>query len=76
MSDSMVAVRFRAEARDSLRRVHTDSEAEFASYPMGIGAKRPGRDANHSPPSIVRSMNAWSYTSSPPHVLMARCLIN
>jgi hypothetical protein len=37
-------------------RVHNGSGAHQASYPMGIGAlslgvKRPGREADHSPPS-------------------------
>jgi hypothetical protein len=40
--------------------VQTGSEAHPASYPMGIGGPgpggkaRPGRDANHSPPSSGR----------------------
>jgi hypothetical protein len=34
--------------------VQTGSEAHPASYPMGTGGKaRPGRDANHSPPSCA-----------------------
>jgi len=28
--------------------------------------KRPGREADHSPPSRVKVKNAWSYTSTPP----------
>jgi hypothetical protein len=30
--------------------------------------KRPGRDANHPPPSSAKVKNAWSYTSNPPYV--------
>jgi hypothetical protein len=38
---------------------------------MGTGAlspgiKRPGREADHSPPSSAEVKNAWSYISTPP----------
>jgi hypothetical protein len=51
-----------------------------ASYPMGTGAlsldlKRPGREADHSPPSSAEFENAWSYTSTPQYVFMAWCLV-
>jgi hypothetical protein len=47
------------------------SGAHPASYPIGIrgsfpGLKRPGREADHSPPSSAKVKNAWSYTSIPP----------
>jgi len=29
------------------------------------GAKRLGREADHSPPSSAEAKNAWSYTSIP-----------
>jgi hypothetical protein len=49
----------------------TDSGANPASYPMGTGGsftgvKRPGRDADQSPPSSAEVKNMWSYTSIPP----------
>jgi hypothetical protein len=52
-----------------------------ASYPMGTrdsfsGVKRPGREANHSPPSSAEFKNAWSYTSTPQYVFMVWCLVN
>jgi hypothetical protein len=48
-------------------RVQTDSGTHPASYPMGtLGAKRPGREADHSSLSVPRSKNAWSYTSTLP----------
>jgi hypothetical protein len=52
-------------------RVQNGSEALPSSYPMGTGAlslgvKRPGREANHSPPSSAEVKNAWSCTSTPP----------
>jgi len=30
------------------------------------GAKRQGREADHSPPPNSKVKNAWSYTSTPP----------
>jgi hypothetical protein len=32
---------------------------------VSLGIKRPGREVDHSPPSIVEVKNAWSYTSTP-----------
>jgi hypothetical protein len=51
-------------------RVQNGSGAHPASYPMGTrgsfpGVKRPGREADHSPPS-AEVKNAWSYTATPP----------
>jgi hypothetical protein len=53
-----------------LHRFQTGSGAHSASYPMGTGSpsagvKRPGREANHSPPPSAEVKNAWSYTSTP-----------
>jgi hypothetical protein len=51
--------------------VQISSEAHPASYPMGIGGPfpgskaRPGRDADHTPPSSARS-RMRSYSLSPP----------
>jgi hypothetical protein len=33
---------------------------------LSLGVKRPGRKADHSPPSSAEVKNAWSYTSTPP----------
>jgi hypothetical protein len=33
---------------------------------FSLGVKRPGRDANHSPPPSAEVKNSWSYTSTPP----------
>jgi hypothetical protein len=51
-----------------------------ASYPMLTGepfssVKIPGCQVYHSPPSSAEVTNTWSYTCTPPYVLMARCLI-
>jgi hypothetical protein len=48
----------------------TGSGAHPASYPVGSrdpspGVKRPGREADHSPPSSAEVKNAWCYTSTP-----------
>jgi hypothetical protein len=40
-----------------------------------VGVKRPGREADHSPPSSVEVKNAWSYTSTPQYIFMAWCLV-
>jgi hypothetical protein len=40
-----------------------------------LGVKRPGRDADHSPPSSAEVKNAWSYTSTIQHVFVAWCLV-
>jgi hypothetical protein len=50
-------------------RVQTGSGTHPASYPMGIrgsffGMKRPGREADRSPPSSAEVKNAWSYAST------------
>jgi hypothetical protein len=52
-------------------RVQNGSGTHPASYPMGTrgsfpGVKRPGREADHSPPCSAEVKNAWSYTSTPP----------
>jgi len=39
------------------------------------GLKRPGREANHSPPSNAEVKNKWSYTSTPTYVFMAWSLV-
>jgi hypothetical protein len=42
---------------------------------LSLGIKRPGREADHSPPSSAEVKNAWSYTSTPRNVFMAWCLV-
>jgi hypothetical protein len=51
--------------------VQNGSGAHPASYLMvpgalSLGLKRPGREADHSPPSSAKVNNVWSYTSTPP----------
>jgi hypothetical protein len=33
---------------------------------LSLGVRRPGCEADYSPPSIAEVKNAWSYTSTPP----------
>jgi hypothetical protein len=42
---------------------------------LSLGLKRPGREADRSPPSNAEVKNAWSYTSTPQYVFMACCLV-
>jgi hypothetical protein len=51
--------------------VQTGSGAHPSSYPMGTGSsfpgiRRPGRKADHSPPSSAKIKNAWCCTTFPP----------
>jgi hypothetical protein len=61
--------------------VQTYSGTHPGSYQMGRGelyslrVKRPGREANHSPPSSADVKNAWIFTSTCLYVFMARCLV-
>jgi hypothetical protein len=43
---------------------------------ISLRVMRPGREADHSPPSSGKIKNVWSYTSTPPYVFIAWCLIN
>ena len=56
------------------RRVHTDSAAHTATYPMRffIQGKQMVCDADHSPPSSTVVTNEWSCTSTPLHAFMHR----
>jgi hypothetical protein len=55
--------------------VQIHSGAHRASSPMETGHKAVGCDADHSPPSSAKVMNAWSYTSTPPYVFTAWCIV-
>jgi hypothetical protein len=66
LDDRTIEVRYTAEAKENLSStlcVQIDSGAHPASCPMGTrgsfpgGKARPGRDADHSPPSSAEVMN-------------------
>jgi hypothetical protein len=42
---------------------------------LSLEVKRPGREADHSPPSGAEVKNVWSYTSTPHYVFTAWCLV-
>jgi hypothetical protein len=42
---------------------------------LSVGIKRPGREADYSPPSSAEVKNEWSYTSTPQYVFVAWCLV-
>jgi hypothetical protein len=48
---------------------------QWVTGAISLGVKRPGREADYSPPSSVEAKNAWSYTSTTQYVFMAWCLI-
>jgi hypothetical protein len=43
---------------------------------LNLGVKLPGRAADHSPPSNSIVKTTWNYTSTPPYLFMAWCLVN
>jgi hypothetical protein len=42
---------------------------------LSRGVKRPGREADHSPPSNAEVKNTWRYTYTSPYGFMVSCLI-
>jgi hypothetical protein len=61
--------------------VQSGSGAHPDSYWMDTGSslpgvKRPGREADHSPPTTAEVKKMWIYTSTPPYAFMAKCLIS
>jgi hypothetical protein len=59
--------------------VQNGSVVHPASYLMDTrgsfpGVRRPGRGADHSPPSSAE-VNEWSYTSTPQYAFMAWCSV-
>jgi hypothetical protein len=53
----------------------TQLPVQWVPGALSRGVKRPGREADHSPPSSAEVNNVWSYTSTPQYVFMAWCLI-
>jgi hypothetical protein len=44
----------------------TQASLKWVLGALSLGVKRPGCEADHSPPSNADVKNAWSYTSAPP----------
>jgi hypothetical protein len=60
--------------------VQSGSGAHPGCWPMGSGVlssgvRRQGREVNPFLPSSAEVKNAWSYTSIPPYVFMAWCIL-
>jgi hypothetical protein len=59
--------------------IQTSSGSHPSSYPVGtrgsfLGIRQLGHEADHSPLSIAKVKNAWSYTSAPPYAFLM-CLV-
>jgi hypothetical protein len=53
----------------------TQPSIQWVRGTVSLGVKRPGREADHSPPSSAEVKKARSYTSTPQYVFMAWCLV-
>jgi hypothetical protein len=49
---------------------------QWAPGDLSPELKRPGREADHSPPTSVQVKKTWTYTSTPPYVSMAWYLVS
>jgi hypothetical protein len=50
-----------------LHSVHTGSGAQWIPGAFSMEIKRPGREADHSPPASAEVKRIWIYTSTPPY---------
>jgi hypothetical protein len=53
----------------------TQPPIQWVPGALSLRLKRPGREADHSPPSSAEVKNVWSYTSTPQYVFIAWCLV-
>jgi hypothetical protein len=49
----------------------TQSPIQWVPGVLSPGVERPGREADHSPPTSAEIKKMWIYTSTPPYVFMA-----
>jgi hypothetical protein len=49
----------------------TQPPIQWVPGALSPGVKRPGREADHSPPTTVEIKKIWIYTSIPPYAFMA-----
>jgi hypothetical protein len=49
----------------------TQPSIQWTPEAFSPGVKRPGREANHSPPTSIEVKKTWIYTSTPPYAFMA-----
>jgi hypothetical protein len=57
-------------------RCKTHSLLSMGGSDYSFGVKRPGHEVHHSLPCNAKSENSQSCTCTPPHILMASCLID
>jgi hypothetical protein len=81
LDDRGVGVRVPVESRIFSSSRRPDRLGVHPSYPVGTGGsfpgvKRPGREADHSPPASAEVKEMWIYTSIPPYAFMTYCLIS
>jgi hypothetical protein len=48
----------------------TQPPVQWLPWTLSQGVKRPGREDDQSPPTIVEVKNTWIYTSTPPYTFM------
>jgi hypothetical protein len=53
----------------------TQPRIQWVPGALSLQVKRPGREADHSPPSSAEVKNALSYTSTSQYVFLAWCLV-
>jgi hypothetical protein len=46
----------------------TQPPIQWVLWDILLGVKRPGREADHSPPPIAEVKKAWVYTPIPPYI--------
>jgi hypothetical protein len=56
----------------SFRSALWSTQSPIQSVP---GVKRPGSEADHSPPASAKVKNMWIYTSTPPYTFMVSWLV-
>jgi hypothetical protein len=49
----------------------TQPPTQWVPGALSPGVKRPGREADYSPPANIQVKKTWVYTSTPPYVFMA-----
>jgi hypothetical protein len=54
----------------------TQPPIQWVPVVFSPGVKRPGREADYSPPTSAEVKKTWIYTSTPLYVFMAQCLIS
>jgi hypothetical protein len=53
------------------RFIPTQLPIQLVQWALSPGLKRPGREADHSPPASAKIKKMWIYTFTPPYAFMA-----